>query len=379
MSEFGRPVKPSSISRLGLEVALYEEAVADRLALNPTDLRCLELSLSDPGLSATRLAELSGLSSGAVTGVLDRLESAGLIQREADATDRRRTLVRPRPERITDVSAVRRPLERAIEALDGTIDARTRSAIESFLGQVTEAYRTAAAQLRADVRGGMVGEMFSAPLRDAQVGRLSFASGAPRLALRAAPLGPTAEARMVAELAHSRLELTTDVGADRLCRATFGGAIPEVKTRDGSVRVRYKRRIDWRPRDARIALSPEVIWDVDISGGLSEMKADLRGLRLGRFDLRGGVDALHLRLPAPRGRVRVRASGSSADVELSLLPGTAARMRISGGAQRIAFGDQRMRQVHGELRLETRDAGEATDRYEIELKGGFRDVTVAIG
>ena len=49
-------------------------------------------------MTPSRLAELSGLTSGAVTGVLDRLERAGFVRRESDPTDRRSLLVRIDPE-----------------------------------------------------------------------------------------------------------------------------------------------------------------------------------------------------------------------------------------------------------------------------------------
>lgn len=70
-----------------------DQAVADRLRINLTDLRCLDVleqrGTSTPGEIATAL----GLSSGAVTTLLDRLEHSGYVQRRRDAEDRRRVLV----------------------------------------------------------------------------------------------------------------------------------------------------------------------------------------------------------------------------------------------------------------------------------------------
>ena len=70
-----------------------DQAVADRLEINLTDLRCLDVleqrGTCTPGAIATAL----GLSSGAVTTLLDRLEKAGYVQRARDAADRRRVLV----------------------------------------------------------------------------------------------------------------------------------------------------------------------------------------------------------------------------------------------------------------------------------------------
>ena len=83
--------------------AAFGDAVAARLGLNATDLRCLDLVIGEDAISPTRLASLSGLTSGAITGVLDRLEAAGLVRRDADPTDRRRFVVRVLPDLQTEI------------------------------------------------------------------------------------------------------------------------------------------------------------------------------------------------------------------------------------------------------------------------------------
>jgi DNA-binding MarR family transcriptional regulator len=85
---------PSALRRLIAEGIGTHEVVAASLGLNATDLRCLELAWTEEDMTPTRLAELSDLTSGAVTGVLDRLERAGFVRRESDPNDRRRLLVR---------------------------------------------------------------------------------------------------------------------------------------------------------------------------------------------------------------------------------------------------------------------------------------------
>ncbi|GGJ60932.1 MarR family winged helix-turn-helix transcriptional regulator [Streptomyces brasiliensis] len=83
--------------------ALFNQAVADHLGLHPTDLQCLNLLTLEPGPVTTgRIAELTGLTTGSATRLVDRLERAGYVVRERDATDRRRVLVATVPERITE-------------------------------------------------------------------------------------------------------------------------------------------------------------------------------------------------------------------------------------------------------------------------------------
>jgi DNA-binding MarR family transcriptional regulator len=76
---------------------LFGEAVAAGLGINHTDLECLGMVLLNDGLTAGEIAKASSLTSGAVTGVIDRLDRAGLARREADPKDRRKVRVRPTP------------------------------------------------------------------------------------------------------------------------------------------------------------------------------------------------------------------------------------------------------------------------------------------
>ena len=74
---------------------LFHSAVADRLGLSPSDHKCLDLLLHEGPLSAGELAERTGLTSGAITGVTDRLERAGFVRRTHDQEDRRRVILCP--------------------------------------------------------------------------------------------------------------------------------------------------------------------------------------------------------------------------------------------------------------------------------------------
>lgn len=118
---------------------LHQEAIADALGLNLTDLRCVGYAWTEPDLTPGRLAELTGLTTGAVTGVLDRLERAGFVQRVGDPADRRRTLVRVSQSRGEELGATYDPLERAIEAIVGRLDPRALTTITDVMGRVGSA------------------------------------------------------------------------------------------------------------------------------------------------------------------------------------------------------------------------------------------------
>ncbi|MET7619887.1 MarR family transcriptional regulator [Streptomyces sp. NPDC005408] len=98
--------------------ALFNQALADHLRLHPTDLQCLNLLGLEPGPVTTgRVAELTGLTTGSATRLVDRLERAGYVTRERDFEDRRRVLVTVAPERMAELGEVWQKLNGAWYAM----------------------------------------------------------------------------------------------------------------------------------------------------------------------------------------------------------------------------------------------------------------------
>ena len=103
---------------MSTRTVMLSQAVAGRLGLSPTDLEAMEILSAGP-VTAGRLAELTGLTTGAITGVVDRLERAGYVRRERDADDRRRVIVRLLPERARRLERMFEPVARAMADLHG--------------------------------------------------------------------------------------------------------------------------------------------------------------------------------------------------------------------------------------------------------------------
>lgn len=80
---------------MATETIMFHQAVADQLGLHITDHKCLDLIRHYGAMPAGRLAELTGLTTGAITGTIDRLEKAGYVRRTNDPKDRRLTIVEP--------------------------------------------------------------------------------------------------------------------------------------------------------------------------------------------------------------------------------------------------------------------------------------------
>jgi DNA-binding MarR family transcriptional regulator len=77
----------------GISNVLFRNVIAEQLGLNVTDMECLGLLFHKSIATPTELSKHTGLSSGATTAMLDRLEKSGLISRRPNPHDRRGTLI----------------------------------------------------------------------------------------------------------------------------------------------------------------------------------------------------------------------------------------------------------------------------------------------
>jgi DNA-binding MarR family transcriptional regulator len=109
MRRADRQAELSALVRLyQRDIDRFDQAVADRLGINRTDLRCLDILTDEAGsgrrVTPKELAEKSGMSPSAITTVLDRLERAGYARRVRDDVNRRRVLVAltPRLAKLTE-------------------------------------------------------------------------------------------------------------------------------------------------------------------------------------------------------------------------------------------------------------------------------------
>ena len=116
----------------------FDQAVADALGLNGTDMRCLDTLEREGPVPAGRLAEATGLTSGAITSALDRLERAGFARRRSDPGDRRRVLVEITPAAGQRAGAFYAPHVAESERL---YELYTRDQLEFLLGFVRQGRR----------------------------------------------------------------------------------------------------------------------------------------------------------------------------------------------------------------------------------------------
>jgi DNA-binding MarR family transcriptional regulator len=80
---------------MSTETIMFHQAVADELGLYITDHKCMDIIHRFGAMPAGRLGGMTGLTTGAITGMIDRLEKAGYVRRANDPKDRRKTIVEP--------------------------------------------------------------------------------------------------------------------------------------------------------------------------------------------------------------------------------------------------------------------------------------------
>jgi DNA-binding MarR family transcriptional regulator len=141
----------STVSRRSMaSYALFNQAVADHLGLHPTDLQCLNLLTLEGGPVTTgRIAELTGLTTGSATRLVDRLEKAGYVVRERDASDRRRVLVATVPEKAAEFGRVWGRLSDGWSALFDDLDDSQLGLVIDHMRRTTEFSAAQVARLRA--------------------------------------------------------------------------------------------------------------------------------------------------------------------------------------------------------------------------------------
>jgi DNA-binding MarR family transcriptional regulator len=142
-----RPIKPVSNAAEGTllgrdfitAVVVFHELVGRRLGVSATDRKCLDL-LSRGAVTAGELARFIGLTTGAVTGIIDRLVKAGYAERISDPDDRRRVLVARKLHSQLDriLPAIFGPLGEDMAKVTAAYTARELGVITDFLARTRE-------------------------------------------------------------------------------------------------------------------------------------------------------------------------------------------------------------------------------------------------
>jgi DNA-binding MarR family transcriptional regulator len=104
----------NAMRKASAQGTMFAKAVADRAGISSSDMDCMDFLNIEGRMTAGRLAELTGLTTGAITGVIDRLEKAGLVRRERDSEDRRKVFIAIVPQNVAKIGRLYEPMQRAV-------------------------------------------------------------------------------------------------------------------------------------------------------------------------------------------------------------------------------------------------------------------------
>jgi DNA-binding MarR family transcriptional regulator len=155
-SELPHALAEAMRENAGRGVVLHQ-AIADHFGLGPTDLKCLDLARHEPELTAGRLAELTGMSTSAITAVIDRLERSGFVERCRDAADRRKVLVRSTGRHEVALGEIFGRVESTFTAIADEYDDDQLALIVGFVVRLNEMARAFTAALVDELRAGSAG------------------------------------------------------------------------------------------------------------------------------------------------------------------------------------------------------------------------------
>jgi DNA-binding MarR family transcriptional regulator len=138
------------IRQLSTATVIVATAIAQKVGMNASDLQCAEFLVRMGPLTAGQLAELSGLTTGAITGVVDRLEKAGWVKRENDPNDRRRVIIRPVPQDSPANEGLYDPYTEVMSELLANYDDDELNFILDFVKR----FSVATSQIASKIRSG---------------------------------------------------------------------------------------------------------------------------------------------------------------------------------------------------------------------------------
>jgi hypothetical protein len=176
-------------------------------------------------------------------------------------------------------------------------------------------------------------------------------------------------ARLVIPSGASRLEISGDPTLPGLYRMTPGRS-SRIEERDGTVTFHPGHA-------ASLTLGTACPWEIELRGGLDRCRFDLSRLELRTIAINGGVSNVELHLGRPVGLCPVRIGGGVSKLDLLRPPAAAVRLALNGGASKLTMDTYHFGAVGGPVRWESADYRNASDRYDLEIRGGASKLTIA--
>jgi DNA-binding MarR family transcriptional regulator len=328
-------------------------AAAATLGLNATDFACLRVLLVEGPCTAGKLAETSGLTTGAITGIVDRLEKAGFVGRDSDPDDRRRVIAFIRPEQRDRIIALLAPDTSAL--LEQGFDEADLGVLARFAAHQLESVRAETARLRA---------LHSAT-------RLPLdASGAVTV-----PLAGRTSALLEIVGGAMDLRIATMSDPDALARAEFASTSTRLSERDGHLRISTRGRVGGERPAGTLQLNRSVAWSIRVSGGNNHLVFALQDTQVDSVEVVGGDGDLELALGRPAQPLVIRVEGGESHITVTRTPGVPVEVSVRGLLASLTADGADVGPL-AQTKWRSDPAAEAA-AIRISIRGGLNHLTLA--
>ncbi|MDM5304229.1 MarR family winged helix-turn-helix transcriptional regulator [Peribacillus frigoritolerans] len=126
------------LQRYGMRSVLFQQNMAQKIGVSHTDLKSAEILNETGPITAGELSKITGLSTGSVTALINRLEKSGYVKRERDQLDGRKVVIMPIPERQKQIKSHYQSLSMATKELCSAYNEQELILINQFVEEITK-------------------------------------------------------------------------------------------------------------------------------------------------------------------------------------------------------------------------------------------------
>lgn len=126
------------LQRYGMRSVLFQQNMAQKIGVSHTDLKSAEILNETGPITAGKLSKITGLSTGSVTALINRLEKSGYVKRERDQLDGRKVMIMPIPERQEQIKSHYQSLSMATKELCSAYNEQELILINQFVEEITK-------------------------------------------------------------------------------------------------------------------------------------------------------------------------------------------------------------------------------------------------
>ena len=192
------------------------------------------------------------------------------------------------------------------------------------------------------------------------------------LVVLAPPLHQATEGRLVIRGGLRHATLNTDATMTEICTVRTTGCAPRARCSGGTVELAYPvSHVGFRRNPDDIVLNGTIPWQIDVVGGIADVRADLTGAAVRSIDVDGPVTRCVLDLPRPDGTVRITA-GVVSDVTIRRPAGVPLRVLIAHSARRVTLDDEALATTAGSTAVATPCFDGAPHRVELAVESADR-------